>query len=65
MRTWKIGEICEHGSLGRKCEICQRDDEIKELRALLEEAIPYVEESETFNKPSCRTLSKRIKAILA
>lgn len=32
---------CEHGSLKRKCEICQRDEEIAELRelkALAEEA---------------------------
>jgi hypothetical protein len=35
-----------------------------EARALLEEAIVYVEECEQFNKPMCRTLSKRIKALL-
>lgn len=32
---------------------------------LLQDAVPYVEESEQFNKPSCRGLSKRILAAIA
>ena len=35
-----------------------------EARALLEETIVYVEECEQYHKPQCRTLSKRIKALL-
>lgn len=31
------------------------------LVALLREAIPYIEETEQFHKPTCRTLSKRAK----
>jgi hypothetical protein len=31
---------------------------------MLLEALPYVEESEQFNKPSCRTLSNRIRSLL-
>ena len=38
MREWKHGEVCSHGSLGRKCEICWRDDEIAALRARAEKA---------------------------
>jgi len=30
------GEVCEHGSLKRSCEICERDEEIAELRARCE-----------------------------
>ena len=26
------GDVCEHGSLRRKCEICERDIEIRELQ---------------------------------
>jgi hypothetical protein len=36
-----------------------------DLQEMLVEALPYVEESEQFNKPSCRTLSKRIRAKIA
>lgn len=28
--------VCEHGSLRRKCEICERDERIKELEARVE-----------------------------
>lgn len=28
-----IDEKCEHGSLRRSCEICERDEQIKELEA--------------------------------
>ncbi len=35
-----------------------------DLVCVLAEALPYVEESEQFNKPSCRTLSKRIRDIV-
>lgn len=35
-RAWKLGERCAHGQLGRQCEVCQRDDEIAELRAQVE-----------------------------
>ena len=30
--------ICEHGSLRRKCEICERDDEISALKQQLDKA---------------------------
>jgi hypothetical protein len=30
--------VCEHGSLRRKCEICERDERIVELERELEEA---------------------------
>ncbi len=36
-----------------------------DMMALLEESLMYVEECEQFHKPACRTLSKRIKAVLA
>jgi len=36
-----------------------------ELLELLFEALPYIEESEQFNKPTCRTLSKRARAAIA
>ena len=29
----KLGEVCEHGSLARSCEICERDQELAALRA--------------------------------
>jgi hypothetical protein len=32
----KLGACCDHGSLARSCEICQRDREIEELRHELE-----------------------------
>lgn len=32
MRDWKLGECCEHGSLGSKCLICELTDERDELR---------------------------------
>ena len=31
LRNW----VCEHGSLRRKCEICERDERIKELEERL------------------------------
>jgi len=31
LRNW----VCEHGSLRRKCEICERDERIKELESFL------------------------------
>ena len=27
MRQWKLGEVCEHGSLGRQCLICELTEE--------------------------------------
>lgn len=33
MRTWKLGEICVHDTLGRKCELCAAEDDIADLRA--------------------------------
>mgnify|MGYP000887729653 CR=1 FL=1 len=30
--------ICQHGQLARQCELCDRDREIKRLRAAAEEA---------------------------
>jgi hypothetical protein len=41
--------------------LLQRD----ELIDLLIEALPYVEESEQFNKPTHRTLSKKIRDVYA
>lgn len=35
-----------------------------DLLDLIEQALPYVEEGEQFNKPSHRGLSKRMRAIL-
>jgi len=31
--------VCEHGSLRRKCEICERDERIKELEEALREIV--------------------------
>ncbi len=36
-----------------------------DLLRLLEDAIPYIEEGEQFNKPSCRGLSKAARAAIA
>lgn len=38
---------------------------VPEMLDLLEDALPYVEEGEEFNKPTRRDLSKRIKAMLS
>ena len=38
-KVWKFGEVCEHGSLGRKCEIC-------ELQFLLTKQAEIIEKSE-------------------
>jgi hypothetical protein len=27
-RTWQLGEVCQHGSLGRQCETCQAQHEL-------------------------------------
>tara|TARA_R110000803_G_scaffold43701_7_gene93048 strand:+ start:5527 stop:5892 length:366 start_codon:yes stop_codon:yes gene_type:complete len=35
MRQWKLGEICQHGSLGRQCELCSRDDDNAELAEMI------------------------------
>ena len=40
----KFGERCEHGSLRRKCEICQRDMEIADLKQTLAEETRYKED---------------------
>lgn len=37
----------------------------EELLELLTDALPYVEEGEQFNKPTCRDLSKKIRAAIA
>ena len=34
------------------------------MEQMLEDALPYVEECEQFNKPMCRGLSKKIRAAL-
>jgi hypothetical protein len=34
-RSWKPGEVCRHGGLGRQCEPCELEDEVGELRATL------------------------------
>jgi len=33
-------KACPHGHLARSCELCERDVEIAELRAELDEALP-------------------------
>jgi chromosome segregation ATPase len=38
---WALGEVCEHGALGRACEVCERDTawaEIERLETLISEA---------------------------
>jgi CRISPR/Cas system-associated protein Cas10 (large subunit of type III CRISPR-Cas system) len=37
LRNW----VCEHGSLRRKCEICERDERIKELERERDEAMGW------------------------
>lgn len=39
-------KVCEHGSLRRKCEICERDEEIAELKADRDEARALYTETE-------------------
>lgn len=38
--------ICEHGSLKRKCEICERDEEIKRLRDHCDALRAYINKEE-------------------
>ena len=43
---WALGEVCEHGALGRACEVCERDTawaEIERLETLISEARAEVE----------------------
>lgn len=35
--------VCQHGSLDRKCELCERDAEIAALRAALAQAVTILE----------------------
>ena len=35
MRTWKFCEICEHGSLGRSCDLCFYKGEVAGLESAL------------------------------
>lgn len=42
-RQWKLGEVCEHDSLGRKCEICERDETIKTLRDAIVKARAWLD----------------------
>lgn len=37
-RKWKLGEVCEHGSLGRQCLVCELTEERDDLRAKLDAA---------------------------
>ena len=39
-----MSNCCEHGSLRRKCEICQRDEEIERLRGREKILIQELEE---------------------
>lgn len=32
-REYKLGEVCAHDHLARQCPLCERDDEIAQLRA--------------------------------
>lgn len=32
-REYKLGETCAHDHLARQCPLCERDDELDELRA--------------------------------
>lgn len=38
-----MNDICEHGSLKRKCEICERDEQIAALRAEVERLLKIQE----------------------
>lgn len=46
-------------------ELVRRANAAGDLLELLTLALPYVEEGEQFNKPSCRDLSKKIRAAIA
>jgi len=34
-RVWSLGEVCEHGSLGRSCPVCEAQHELEWTRAEL------------------------------
>ena len=40
--------VCEHGSLRRKCEICERDERIKELEEALRELMVFCTSGEAY-----------------
>ena len=46
-------------------DLVRRANSAGELLELLTLALPCVEESEQFNKPSCRDLSKKIRAAIS
>lgn len=59
-----MADECQHGSLARSCEICQRDKEIDELRAKLARYkgalrtiafAKWCERLSEFNKVTCPT----------
>lgn len=39
----KLGDVCQHGGLRRKCQICERDDEIASLKQRLAVAVGALE----------------------
>jgi hypothetical protein len=45
--------------------VIESQDAPPDALAMLCDALPYVEEGEQFNKPTCRGLSKKIRAALA
>lgn len=55
----------DDGYSNEPARVIDRETKLPELIDLLFLALPSVEEAEQFNKPSCRTLSKRIRAVLA
>ena len=38
-RQWELGEVCEHGLLGRKCDICSLNDDVRDLLAVCRELL--------------------------
>lgn len=46
----KSGETCEHGQLKRQCPLCERDEEIAELRGYASKLEAYIEKLRERNK---------------
>ena len=57
--------LIDHDPTGLLNEINRLEGVVDTLSEMLLFAVPYVEEGETFNKPTRRGLSKSIKAALA
>lgn len=59
-----MGLICEHGQLRRQCEICERDDELREARRLLRESLEYVATCPDLTQPGGDELATEIRVYL-